>query len=145
MENKERNLFREFIEELAKLDDIGADLDVKLVDEALAAWITQHYPKGFEFDYKRRDLTIAMVKKSAVILSLIKKSPYKTYIDAIIDMKWKKMCERFYRAKGSGRGGGKINEYYLLMRFALEIFSLGYALKSLEEKEKKKKDNDDAS
>jgi len=60
---EEENPFREFIESLPQLDGFGEGADAKALDEVLAAWIAKYHPKGFDFDYKRRDLAIAIIKK----------------------------------------------------------------------------------
>ncbi|MBI2450662.1 MAG: hypothetical protein HYV47_03985 [Candidatus Nealsonbacteria bacterium] len=140
-EKEKKNIFKEFIEQLDQIDDLAKDRDVQNVDEALTKWIQTNYPKGFEFDYNRRDLMIKMIKKSAEISDLIMKSKLRTYLDAIIAMRWQQIAdEETERAKRAGR---TLNQYNVLMKFAREIFVLGYCLRSLEKEiEKDQQDKD---
>lgn len=131
-----KDTLREFIEGLSLLDNFGEDLIVKALDKALVVRITKYHHKGFEFDYKRRDLAIAMLKKGAEIADLIEASPFKIYIHAAIDVKWNALIKEFNRRDKKGE---KVEELALLLEFAMEIFSIGYVLKSLEEKENKEK------
>lgn len=62
-------------------------------------------------------------------------SPFRPYLDAAIKVKHAEVTRRADEAMQSGN---RVNAYTLLMEFAREVFILGYSLKSLEEKRKKK-------
>lgn len=133
---KKKNSPKEFIESLSQLDNFETDLITKEVDEALAIWIINHKPRRFEIDFKRRDLVIAAIKKNAIISNMIKSSAFKPYIDAVIEMKWRKYVKAIEAKQKIGEKVDKIYYYNLFLEFVREIFALGYSLKSLEDPEK---------
>lgn len=131
---EERNRFQEFIEGLPQLNNFEGDPDVEAVDEALAKWILKYYPGNFNFDYNRRNLMIAMFKKNAEMVDIIMTSDFKPYIDALLDMTWRKIWqEEKTRARKSRKN---VDNYDFLMKLMRTVFVLGYCLKSLEKKKK---------
>lgn len=133
---KEKNVFREYIEGLSELNHIE-DPEVKAVDEALAIWINKHFPGGFEFDYERRNLMIAILKKTPETFELIMNSKLRPYIDGILNATWKKAAaEDQSQAKESIADLETNHVIMKLMRIAL-VF--GHCLRNLEKKPKKRK------
>lgn len=141
MEN--RCPFREFIEGLKQINGLGEDPDVKAVDEALAYWISEHLPRGFEFDYDRRNLIIAVVKKKAKMADLIVTSDFGLYIDALLNMVWREIwqkestkAERLNKDIDNIDDMDDIDAHDIMMEILRAVFILGYCLRSLEKKKR---------
>jgi len=140
---QKRNIFREFIEELSQLNGFGDDPDVKTVDEALAYWVQKYYPKGFNFDYNKRNLLIAAVKKKHKLFDLIINSDFRPYLDAIMEaIRQNVVWAEMERAQKSGR---KVNGVIIMRNIYREIVVLGYCLGLLEKQGKEKKEKNKKS
>ena len=140
-EKEKKNIFKEFIEQLDKIDDLLKNRDVRNVEEALAKWIQAHYPKGFEFDYNRQDLMIKMIKKATEMSDLIMTSKLRPYLNAMIEMRRRQIVEE--ESNKAKEAGTMFNEYDVFMELAMQIFVLGYCLRSLEKEiEKDQQDKD---
>ena len=131
---KKKNPFKDFISGLPQLNNLH-DPTVEQIDEALALWITKHYPNGFEFSYERRSLLIQMFRKSAEIVDLMMKSDFKPYLDASFDMMWKRCYRQLTEeARKKGKKELNINITTFLRGQMMATFILGYCMKSLEKK-----------
>lgn len=134
-ENK-RDLFREFIEELPQLNGFEGDPDAKVVDDALAYWIQKYYPKGFNFDYNRRNLIIAAVKKKHELFDLIINSDFRPYLDAIMEKIRQNIV--WQKSKKAQKTNGEADGVVMMRNIYREIVVLGYCLGLLTKQSRKK-------